>query len=107
MELTITEHDKAAANETDATVHLRGRFDAFEVEEFRASLEALQTKGATRISVDLSAVSFIDSTGLAELVRAMKRCRTAGGDLTLLTPSDPVQVILELTRLDAAFDIAA
>jgi len=114
MELTTIEHaDSADASDgshsstgPSATVQLSGRFDAFEVDEFRAAVEQLQAKGTNHIEVDLSDVGFIDSTGLAELVRGMKRCRTAGGDLKLVTPSDPVQVILELTRLDTAFDIA-
>lgn len=101
MELTTSHTD------SDISIHLHGRFDAFEVEQFRAAIEELQAAGHHCIAVDLQHVDFIDSTGLAELVRGMKRCRTNGGDLTLQAPSDPVRVILELTRLDTAFDIAA
>lgn len=101
MQLTTTRHDDAA------TIELAGRFDAFEVDEFRAALEALHARNVHTIAIDLSAVAFIDSTGLAELVRGMKRCRINGGDLTLVAPSDPVQVILELTRLDSAFEIVS
>lgn len=101
MELTITEQA------TGATIRLQGRFDAFEVDEFRAGIQQLLDGDTHAIAVDLSDVEFIDSTGLAELVRGMKRCRSVGGDLTLHAPSDPVQVILELTRLDTAFEIAA
>lgn len=93
----------------DTTEHphlaLNGRFDAFETEAFRATVDALLAADATSISLDLSEVHFIDSSGLAELVRAMKHCREAEGELFLLRPSDPVVVILELTRLDAAFEI--
>lgn len=101
MELTTTQ------NGDTAIIGLTGRFDAFEVDEFRTVLETLHENKVHTIAVDLSGVVFIDSTGLAELVRGMKRCRTVGGDLTLSAPSNPVQVILELTRLDAAFEITA
>lgn len=84
---------------------LDGRFDAFETEKFRAACDELLAHGANSLSVDLSDVIFIDSSGLAELVRAMKHCRQSGGELVIVSPSDPVRVIFELTRLDAAFTI--
>lgn len=84
---------------------LDGRFDAFETEAFRTTIDALLQAEATSVALDLAGVHFIDSSGLAELVRAMKHCREADGELYLMNPSDPVVVILELTRLDAAFEI--
>jgi len=87
------------------TIALVGRFDAFETEGYDAVVDPLITEAVPRLTVDLSNVEFVDSSGLAALVRSMKRCREAGGDLTLHDPSEPVTVILELTRLDAAFDI--
>lgn len=61
---------------------LAGRFDAFETEKFRTAADQILDNGATDLSVDLSDVIFIDSSGLAELVRTMKHCRESGGDLT-------------------------
>ena len=84
---------------------LAGRFDAFETENFRTAVDQLLETGVTQLSVDLSDVAFVDSSGLAELVRTMKHCRENGGELFIVSPSDPVRVILELTRLDAAFTI--
>lgn len=83
---------------------LSGRFDAFETDTFRETADGLLA-GAKNIDVDMSDVIFVDSSGLAELVRTMKRCREAGGELFIVSPSDPVRVILELTRLDSAFAI--
>lgn len=89
---------------TVSEIELEGRFDAHEAAPFRELVDGVLENSAN-LSVVLTAVDFVDSTALAELVRAMKRCREAGGDLTLVRPSDPVRVILELTRLDAAFTI--
>ncbi len=89
---------------TVSEIELQGRFDAHEAESFREIVDGILANSAS-LSVVLTAVDFVDSTALAELVRAMKRCREAGGDLILVKPSDPVRVILELTRLDAAFTI--
>ena len=89
-------------------LRLAGRFDAHETDAFRAILaQILETPadGDVHVAVSLAEVEFIDSTALAELVRGMKNCRERGGDLVLVSPSDPVRVILELTKLDLAFTI--
>ncbi len=102
MEITTTTSPTDASGE----IRLTGRFDAHETNDFRSALEAMLVDDVHTISVSLSNVRFIDSTALAELVRGMKRCREHGGDLILLDPSDPVRVILELTRLDVAFTVS-
>lgn len=84
---------------------LSGRFDAHESEMVKDTLHAEIDAGRTDLGVDLANVNFLDSSALAILTSGMKRCREAGGDLILLSPSDPVRVILELTRLDLAFQI--
>ena len=90
---------------TGVTFQLEGRFDAHEADGFRAQIIDHIDEGGCLIRVDLSQVNFLDSAALAVLTSGMKRCREAGGDLQLLRPSDPVRVILELTRLDLAFVI--
>jgi anti-sigma B factor antagonist len=91
----------------ESTFALAGRFDAHEVAGFRGALEPSLHEHGTRINLDLTNVIFIDSTALAELVRAMKQARLHDGDVVLVGLSDPVRVILELTRLDRALTIAA
>lgn len=84
-----------------------GRFDAHESEQFRAYFEDATAQGTKIFIVDLSEVDFVDSTALAELVRAMKQLRQSGGNLVLRRPSNAVRIILELTKLDQAFTIEA
>jgi len=84
---------------------LAGRFDAHEADSFKAELIEAIEAGNSQLGVQLSEVNFLDSTALAVLTSGMKRCREVDGDLVLLNPSNPVQVILELTRLDQAFQI--
>ncbi len=88
-----------------ATVTLDGRFDAHETADFRRVQDELEADGFETIIVNMTQVEFVDSTALAELVRGMKRARERGGDLILADLSNPVRVILELTRLDSAFQI--
>jgi len=92
--------------ETGWTVFsLTGRFDAHESDAVQGQLHESIERGDVNIDVDLSEVNFIDSSALAVLTSAMKRCREAAGDLRIVSPSAPVRVIFELTRLDRAFTI--
>lgn len=84
---------------------LGGRFDAFETEAFREAVDRLLAGDANTLTIDMAQVIFVDSSGLAEMVRTMKHCREAGGEMFIESPSDPVRVILELTGLVAAFEI--
>jgi anti-sigma B factor antagonist len=82
---------------------LQGRFDAYQSPQIADWLDAQITPQQARVLVDLSETQFIDSSALAVLVKGMKRCREAGGDLVVCGVVERVQVIFELTRLDKAF----
>ncbi len=84
-------------------IRLRGRFDAHEAAGYRSLADRLSDEAGPSYDVDLHDVNFVDSSALAELVRSMKRARTAGGDVRLVSPSSSARVILELTGLDRAF----
>lgn len=92
--------------EAHPCLKIEGRFDAFETDAFKKRLEELLGE-ASSVTLDMADVVFVDSSALAELVRAMKHCRERGGDLHIVNPSDPVRVIFELTRLDTAFSISS
>ncbi len=87
------------------TVSLLGRFDAHESERIKTQLHDALERGDHNIDLDLSEVNFVDSSALAVLTSSMKRARELGGDLRIVSPSAPVRVIFELTRLDRAFVI--
>jgi anti-sigma B factor antagonist len=86
-----------------AVIELSGRFDA----HVAPAVKAWQDERGARaqVVVDLSGVTFIDSTALATLVSGMKRCRQLGGDMHLCSLRQPVAIIFELTKLDRAFRI--
>ena len=94
-----------APTDSETVLSLSGRFDAHEVDGYRTIADPVVDVDDASIVVDLAAVNFIDSSGLAELVRSMKHVRERGGELVLRDPSDPVRVILELTGLNLAFTI--
>jgi anti-sigma B factor antagonist len=49
--------------------------------------------------IDLSAVGFLDSTGLGVIVGILKRLRTHGGDLAIAGADDHVRKVFEITRI--------
>lgn len=77
------------------------RLDAAVAPRFREEALARVT-GATCVVLDLSAVDFMDSTGLGCVVAVMKRLQP-GGDLRLVGVGERVSAVLRLTRLDAVF----
>ena len=62
-------------------------------------------QNSKKIVVDLSRVSYIDSSGLATLVEMFKKTRTQGGSLGLSGMNDKVKSLFEITKLDKLFSI--
>jgi hypothetical protein len=60
-----------------------------------------------QIIVDLAGLEFIDSSGVAVLVRGRNLARQAGGDLLLAAPRQQVLRVLTLTRLVDVFPVHA
>ncbi len=86
-------------------IHINGRFDAAVVEQVKRIW--IENVDIHFVVADLSETSFIDSIGLATLVSGLKTTRQRGGELILLKPTEPVKVILELTRMNIVFKIAS
>jgi anti-sigma B factor antagonist len=84
---------------------LSGRLDAYVAPRVGAWLDAAAQAQPANVVVDLQNVTFIDSTGLAILVKGMRRCRQQAGDLFLCGLQQPVRTTFEVTRLDQAFTI--
>ncbi len=55
--------------------------------------------------IDLSAVDFMDSSGLVPLINGLTSARQSGCRLVLCNVQAPVRLILELTQLDSVFEI--
>jgi anti-sigma B factor antagonist len=84
-------------------IRLAGELDLATVPQFRQVVDAHARGGQTMV-IDLRAVEFIDSLGLAALVRARHRALARGARLQLVAPPESVYAVFTLTRLDALFD---
>jgi anti-sigma B factor antagonist len=84
------------------------RLSAANARAFRNEVRAALQPGLRTIAIDLSEISFLDSSGLAALLALQKTASRHHGPVTvrLLNPSRPAQQLLGLTRLDRVFEIA-
>lgn len=57
------------------------------------------------LNLDLSAMTFLDSSGLGTLISLHKSLRAQNGTVRLIKPAPSVSQILELTRLHRVFEI--
>jgi anti-sigma B factor antagonist len=67
--------------------------------------EALRTEGITGLVLDLSGVTFLDSTGIGALVDLSHDADDLSVTFTLRNPAPRVQRILQMTGLDARWPI--
>lgn len=87
-------------------VAIQGRITIENSGEMRTALaNALRAKPAS-VSVDLSGVSYIDTSGLATLVEATRIARKQGTRLLLGGLHAQPRYLIEITHLDQLFDIA-
>ena len=70
----------------------------------RETVETLIKEGRTKLLLNLSRISYMDSAGIGELVACYKRSREKGGQLKLLNPSGKVYDLLQLTKLEEIFE---
>ncbi len=61
--------------------------------------------GSKKILVNLKDVTYIDSSGLGELVAAFTAVKNAGGELKLLNLTSKVRDLLVITKLVTVFDV--
>ena len=71
----------------------------------RDSVRDVLAKGPRHILLNLGDISYIDSSGIGELVSAFTSVKNAGGELKLLNLTKKVHDLLQITKLYTVFDI--
>ncbi len=86
-------------------VAVTGDVDFRDAVEFRTYLTDVVAVGLP-VVVDLTDVTFMDSTGLGVLIQAHKRLTERGAVLVLVCPDNALRRLLRITALDRVFTIA-
>ena len=72
---------------------------------FRDTIRDLSAKGNKKLLVNLGEVSYIDSSGIGELVSGFTTVTNGGGQLKLVGLSHRVKDLLQITKLYTVFDV--
>jgi anti-sigma B factor antagonist len=94
-------------DDTTHVVAVRGDVDLYSAPELRRRLDELIAEGKTRLLVDLSETSFLDSTTLGVLVGAIKRLRIHGGRLAIACDDPSILRVFGITGLDQVIGVHA
>jgi anti-sigma B factor antagonist len=91
----------------DGLVHvaLRGELDLSTVGKVQAELRRVEASSPPVVVLDLSRLTFLDSTGLRCLVTADERARDAGRRVVIVRGPDAVQRVFSITRLEERLEM--
>ncbi len=82
-----------------SVVSVTGEIDLTTAPVLDARLKEATKPERPNVVIDLTAVTFLDSTALGALIRARKRCRSVGGDLRIVHAVPNVAAVFEVTGL--------
>lgn len=100
MTYTRTDQDFATL------LSVKGELDAVTSPELRPTIDAIANGGARReVTVDLSGLRLIDSSGVGALVALYKQVRAQGGTVRFVGVADQPLMIFKLLRLDLVFGL--
>jgi len=94
-------------NGTATVVELGGDIDMHRVGGLHHELVAVCGEKPARLVLDLSAVTYMDSSGVGTLVDIFRRVNGYKGFMALVGPNARVQNLFEITKLDRFFKIFA
>lgn len=103
MDLSV----RARMVETHAVVEVRGEVDLHSAAQLRNRLAEVIDTGKPIVLVDLTQLSFIDSTGLGALVAGRNHAVAAEVNLRLICHSERMLKLFRITGLITVFDIYA
>jgi anti-sigma B factor antagonist len=96
-----------AREEGIASLLVSGELDALSCMELRPVLDELAEQGHCDVTVDLSQLDLIDSSGIGVLVSLYKRVRANGGGVRFVGVHAQPLTIFKLLRLDRAFELSS
>jgi len=101
----LLEIDVSSSEGEVPVVALRGELDFDEAPTFERVLEELLTEGRRDVVVDLSDLTFIDSSGISVLVGAARAAAVEHGTLVVAAPRPHVQRVFDIVNLPTLVDV--
>ena len=87
-------------------IDVQGQVDLHSSPRMRSAiLEGINRKEVSQVAVNLSGVSYIDSSGLGELVSSYATVTNQGGSVKLLNVQKRVHDLLQITKLYTVFEV--
>ena len=95
----------ASRSNGQAYVRVHGEIDLYTAPQLWETIDAMIAETPHELVIDLSDVTFLDSTGLSVLVRAHKRLRPINGRVIVRGAADQVYMALEVTKLNSLLTV--
>lgn len=101
--MTVARNSTSRLRDGCVIVTLRGELDIASAPALREELAAVLESEASRLVIDLSAIRYADTSGIAVLVGSLRRAGLLGGWLRLAAPTPAITQILAVTGLNQHF----
>jgi anti-anti-sigma factor len=99
--LEVTTQDSGG----QVTISLKGELDLSSVGKVQKELRRVEAEGPALLILDLSNLTFLDSTGLRAVVTADERARENGRRFVVVRGPDAVQRVFAITRLEERLEM--
>jgi anti-sigma B factor antagonist len=104
---TYLQIEDLALDDQTQLIAVEGQIDLYSAPEFKERTMRAIEQGKRRLVIDLSEVSFLDSTALSVLVGALRRLRPFGGAIAIVSAEPDVRRLFEITGLETTLPICA
>ena len=96
---------ETALREVDGTTVLdvTGEIDVYTAPQFKDAVNGIIAAGQKHLVVNMTDVTYMDSSGFGALLSATRRLRPQGGTVNLVKVSSAIDRILRITRLNTVF----
>lgn len=93
----------------DGSVHVRlaGELDLSNADYFHEELTRAEAREPAALVIDLSGVSFMDSTGLRLLLSALRRAQAEGRRLVVVQGQEQVRDLFRIAGLEDVFEVVS
>ncbi len=100
MKFSIDRHDKYSIITLEEE-----KLNSVNAPKFKSELVLQNAEGARNLIVDLSRVTFIDSSGLSAILVGNRICKQSGGTFVLCCISDNVNKLIKISQLDSILNL--